>query len=162
MHHVAIGNCWLVPAGPQGDCTHTGFALQDFDHAPLFGCSYLAQHPEVSEPAGKVGQSSSLSTFADGTWCHSPLLLLPLLLQEPEFFSKHGQCSHPNSSVTWGCDKALAKHYLEGTLKRDFVVDSALSKAAYEASAEYAGVRHGTDGALSATMPGGAVTVDGC
>ena len=96
------------------------------------------------------------------TFVPLPLPLLLLLLQEPEFFSKHGKCSHRNSSVTWGCDKELAKHYLEGTLKRDFVVDSALSRAAYEASAEYAAVRHGTDGALSVTMPGGAVAVDGC
>ena len=73
-------------------------------------------------------------------------------LQEPEFFSKRGQCSHRNSSVSWGCDTALTKKYLEGTLKRDFVVESVLSRAAFEASAEYAAVRHGTDGAPSVTM----------
>ncbi len=62
-------------------------------------------------------------------------------LQEPWFFTRHGDCIHPNSSALWGCDQQAQQRYLVGTLHRDVVVASGLTRAAFEASPDYILVR---------------------
>ncbi len=57
--------------------------------------------------------------------------------QEPWFFTRYGDCLHPNSSTPWGCDQLAQQHYLLDTLHRDAVVGSGLTRAAFEASPDY-------------------------
>lgn len=68
-------------------------------------------------------------------------LLSPLHLQEPRFFNALGNCLHADAGVTWRCDPALEQQYLLRTLRRDDVLDSGLSRAAFEATTEYSWVR---------------------
>lgn len=58
--------------------------------------------------------------------------------KETRFFNVVGNCSHPDSPTRpWGCDKAQEERYLLRTLARDAVVQSGLTRAAFEASTDY-------------------------
>lgn len=67
----------------------------------------------------------------------------PRLPQEPQFFTERGGCLHGNATVPWACNRDLSMDYIVNTLKRDVAAASGLQKAAFEASADYAGVRAG-------------------
>ena len=69
------------------------------------------------------------------------LLLFTCHMQEPAFFTRSGNCSHPGSAVQWSCDKGAMRHYIENELRRDAGVAAGLSKASFESSTAYVWVR---------------------
>lgn len=65
-------------------------------------------------------------------------------MQEPWFLTRNGNCTHPSDGsapARWGCDQRAQQRYLLDTLHRDVVANSGLTRAAFEASVDYAFVR---------------------
>ncbi|PRW44571.1 sulfotransferase [Chlorella sorokiniana] len=74
--------------------------------------------------------------------------------KEPRMFNAVGNCSHPDSpTLRWGCDKAQEERYLLRTLKRDVVVESGLSRAAFEASTDYSWTPHVVASGIRRELP---------
>ncbi|KAI7842768.1 hypothetical protein COHA_003516 [Chlorella ohadii] len=107
---ACLGAAHALPHSPGERFNFPHFFILGFGKSATMSlAAYLGAHPQAVNPTPK----------------------------EPWFFTRHGDCIHPNSSALWGCDQQAQQRYLVGTLHLDVVVASGLTRAAFEASPDY-------------------------